>query len=92
MRIAHFTDLHITEAPSNIAWRDLLSKRLLGWLNLSVRRFDAFRDASEVTRALVRDLQEQQPDHVVSTGDLTGLSLRSEFEQAQEALGPLLEH
>lgn len=92
MRIAHFTDVHITEAPSSIAWRDLLSKRLLGWVNLSVRRFHDFHDAAEVARALVRDLEQLQPDHIVSTGDLTGLSLDSEFEKAKDALGPLLEH
>lgn len=92
MRIAHFTDLHITEKPSNIAWRDLLSKRFLGWVNLSVRRFHVFRDAAVVTRALVRDLEQLKPDHLVSTGDLTGMSLDSEFEKARDALGPLLEH
>ena len=92
LRIAHFTDLHITEEPSNIAWRDLLSKRFLGWVNLCVRRFHVFRDAAEVARALVRDLAQLKPDHLVSTGDLTGMSLDSEFEKARDALGPLLEN
>jgi 3',5'-cyclic AMP phosphodiesterase CpdA len=92
LRIAHFTDLHVTENPSKIAWRDLLSKRFLGWVNLSLRRFPVFRDAAEVTRALVRDLEQLKPDHLVSTGDLTGMSLHSEFETARDALGPLLDH
>lgn len=92
MRIAHFTDIHFTESPSRIAWRDLVSKRFLGWLNLAVfRRHDSFRDAAEVVAALVRDLEELKPDHIVCTGDLTGLSLCSEFAEARKALAPLLD-
>ena len=91
MRLAHFTDIHITAHPFRISWRDLFSKRFLGWLNLTLGRSSAFSDAGTVVEALVKDLQALKPDHVVSTGDLTGLSLPSEFEAAGKALAPLLE-
>lgn len=39
-----------------------------------------------VVRAAVRDIQEQDVDHVVVTGDLTNLSLKSEFDAATAIL------
>lgn len=92
LRLAHFSDIHVTESPDRIRWRDLLSKRVIGWVNLRFSgRSGALRGALQVTRALVRDLQELEPDHILTTGDHTGLSLPPEFEAAREALGPLLE-
>lgn len=92
IRIAHFTDIHFTEDPSRIAWKDLFSKRFLGWVNLALfRRHDAFRDAAAIVAAFVRDLEELKPDHIVSTGDLTGLALRAEFAAARKALAPILD-
>ncbi len=91
MRIAHFTDIHVTERPSRVSWSDLFSKRFLGWANLKLGgRYGHFRDAAEIAGALVKDLEGIRPDHVVSTGDLTGISLPSEFEAARLALQPLL--
>lgn len=91
VRLVHFTDLHFTADPSSLKWRDLLSKRFLGWLNLTIlgRRAD-FAGAPRITRAFVEDLAEVRPDHLVCTGDLTGLSLPEENEAAREALAPLL--
>lgn len=91
MLLAHFTDVHFTEAPLRVPWRSLLSKRFLGWLNLLLRRRGEFRDAPEVVRAFLEDLERVQPDHILSTGDLTGLALESEFEAARAALEPLLD-
>jgi 3',5'-cyclic AMP phosphodiesterase CpdA len=91
-RLAHFTDLHFTQAPRHYAWRDLLSKRCVGWANLALLgRYPLFRDAAEVTRACVADLARQRPDHVMITGDFTATSLPSEFDAARAALAPLLE-
>ena len=36
MRIAHFSDIHITADSSAIPWRAMLSKRIVGWLNLQL--------------------------------------------------------
>lgn len=91
IRIAHFTDLHVTEKPSRIPWRTLVSKRFLGWVNLAILgRHRVFADAPEIGRALVEDLESLRPDAIVSTGDLTGISLESEFTKAREILAPLL--
>src|SRR4029450_13583263 len=84
------TDLHVTEDPKRIAWRDLASKRFLGWANLAFGgRYDVFRDAASVAGASPKDVIELAPDHIVSTGDLSGLALASELESARRALGPL---
>jgi 3',5'-cyclic AMP phosphodiesterase CpdA len=91
VRIAHFTDIHITAPPFRISWKDLFSKRFLGWVNLTLGRSSAFSDAGTVVEALVRDLEALKPDHIVSTGDLTGLSLPAEFEAAGKALAPLFD-
>lgn len=90
LSLAHFTDIHVTESPGRIRWRDLLSKRVIGWANLRfLGRSAALRKAPGVTRALVRDLEQVAPDHILTTGDHTGLSLPSEFESARAALEPL---
>jgi 3',5'-cyclic AMP phosphodiesterase CpdA len=91
LRIAHFTDIHFTERPTRIPFRKLFSKRVLGLVNLALLgRYRSFADARRFAEALVRDLEEARPDHIISTGDLTGLSLPSEFESARAALAPLL--
>jgi len=92
IRIAHFTDLHITTNPSQIDWKSLLGKRAIGWSNLKFRRrFSSVQKASVVATALVRDIGELNPDHVVVTGDFTGLSLPSEYETAHKLLSPLFQ-
>ena len=91
MKIAHFSDIHITANSSAIPWRAMLSKRIVGWLNLQLlgRKGD-FREAASITSALVEDLRELQADHILFTGDLSGLALDSEFEEAHRLLEPLL--
>lgn len=93
VRLAHFTDPHVTERPERIPLKTLLSKRMIGWLNLRFcGRFSALAQAAHITRAAANDLQTLPPNHVVCTGDYTGLSLPSEFRHAQEALSPLRAH
>jgi len=92
VRIAHFSDLHVTADPRDIAWHELLSKRFVGWLNLKLSgRHAAMLDAVKIARAFVEDIQELSPDHVLFTGDVTGLSLPSEFECARATLETLVE-
>ena len=75
MRIAHFSDIHITADSSAIPWRAMLSKRIFGWLNLQLlgRKGD-FAEAAGITAALVDDLQKIEADHILFSGDLTGLA------------------
>jgi 3',5'-cyclic AMP phosphodiesterase CpdA len=75
-RLAHLSDLHIGPLPP-LAPRDLLSKRLLGYLSWRSRKQHIHR--IEVLAALERDLQASAADHVVITGDLVNLGLPAEF-------------
>ena len=91
-RLAHFSDIHLTAAPTRMPWRTLLSKHFVGWVNLRLLgRYPFLADAATVTRAFVRDIEEVAPDHVLFTGDATGLSLQIEFAEAREVLAPLIE-
>lgn len=78
-RLAHVSDLHIGPLPP-VTPRDLLSKRLLGYLSWRSRKQRIHR--IEVLAALERDLRTSPPDHVVITGDLVNLGLTAEFVQA----------
>ncbi|HHJ14643.1 MAG TPA: metallophosphoesterase [Gammaproteobacteria bacterium] len=87
LRLAHLSDPHLTSLDS-VRWRQLLSKRVLGYLSWRQNRRHEHR--SEVLDALVADLRRQHPDHVLVTGDLTHIGLPQEFRQARgwlEGLG-----
>lgn len=86
MLIAHASDLHIRWSPGGgPSLRDVLSKRLLGRLNLAVGR----RHPSVIVDALFADLAVEPPDHLILTGDFTNLALQSEFERAKAYLDRL---
>ena len=77
--LAHLSDLHVT--PIHIRrFASLSLKQSLGWLKWALQRSKQHRP--EVLNVLVADLQTQQPDHVVVTGDLTNLGLEEEFPAA----------
>src|SRR5690606_18459416 len=92
VRIAHFTDIHVTARPADIHWRSLLGKRVVGWANLRfLGRAAASADCGPGIEAFVAALLDANPHHVLFTGDLTGLSLPSEFERAHKLLSPILD-
>ena len=81
--LAHLSDPHL--AP--MQWprpRDLINKRMLGFVNWHFRR-RAFHRA-EVLDALITDMKQASPDHIAVTGDLVNISLEHEFTVAQEWL------
>ncbi|RLB65833.1 MAG: metallophosphoesterase [Deltaproteobacteria bacterium] len=83
MIIAHLSDLHLF-ALAELTARRLLNKRFTGWVNIKLRRGIAHqRWAVEAVASEVRKLDV---DHVVITGDVTGLALEREFEQVQSFL------
>lgn len=86
MRIAHISDLHALDLTGASPLR-FLSKRFFGWLNLLRKRRAAH--PTQLLDALCADLGTQPLDHVVVTGDLTNLSLPSEFRRARQALDSL---
>ena len=84
--LAHFSDPHLARVD-NIGTRDLLNKRLLGYLRWKIKRQGEHSD--ELLTILNKDLQRTKPDHIAITGDLTQLGLPLEFEIAQSWLQTL---
>jgi len=78
--LAHLSDPHIA-CVSQVKKRDLLNKRLLGYLRWRLLRKRAHRD--EILSVLQEDLKSTRPDHIAVTGDLTHLGLPAEFKKAQ---------
>jgi 3',5'-cyclic AMP phosphodiesterase CpdA len=74
--LAHLSDPHLPPLPA-ARFRDLASKRALGYLNWTRNRHKYHR--REVLDALVADIRAQQPDHIAVTGDLVNLALEAEF-------------
>jgi 3',5'-cyclic AMP phosphodiesterase CpdA len=81
--VAHISDPHIARVEK-IHGRDLLSKRLFGYLRWKLKR--RFEQSYELLTILHTDLQRSNPDHIVITGDLTHLSLPAEFEKSRNWL------
>ena len=79
-RIAHISDIHLGPLPS-VRLRDLMNKRLTGWLNWHLGRGSHFR--IDVLEDLLSDLAEQKVDHIICSGDLCNLGLPQEWPQAR---------
>jgi 3',5'-cyclic AMP phosphodiesterase CpdA len=84
--IAHFSDLHICDIK-NIRFKDLLNKRLYGYLSYKIHRGKKFN--STILHYLAEDLTNLSPDHIVITGDLTHLSLRADYDSILKLLTSL---
>ena len=84
--LAHLSDPHIS-AMENITARDLLSKRLFGYLRWKLHR--GAEHGAGVLTALHTDLLNTKPDHIAVTGDLTHLGLSAEYKKALQWLQSL---
>jgi 3',5'-cyclic AMP phosphodiesterase CpdA len=87
-RVAHLTDPHVGPLPRP-RLRELLNKRLTGFVNWRRNRKDAHDML--ILAALVADMHEQKPDHIACTGDLCNIGLPSEWRTSRvfmEGLGP----
>ena len=78
--LVHLSDPHIA-CVSPVKKRDLLNKRLFGYLRWRLFRKRAHQD--EILSILQEDLKSTRPDHIAVTGDLTHLGLPAEFKKAQ---------
>jgi 3',5'-cyclic AMP phosphodiesterase CpdA len=86
-RLAHLSDIHLGPLP-DVTYRDLASKRVVGYVNWQRNRRRHMHDA--VLETLIADLKASAPDHIAVTGDLVNLGLDSEVEMARlwlETLG-----
>ncbi len=87
MRIAHLSDVHVLDLQG-VRWTRFLNKRVTGLANLRTGRKDAH--PQRLLEAAVAELvADRSIDHVVITGDLTNLSMESEFARAKAILTPL---
>jgi len=86
LTFAQLSDPHLSSL-AGVRWRDLASKRLLGYL--SWRRNRRAEHRTEVLDTMQRDLQVTRPGHLVITGDLTHLGLPDEFRQVRRWLESL---
>ena len=77
--LAHISDIHLSPMHE-VGWRDLLGKRLTGYLNWKLRRHDELN--SESLASLVTHLQAQNADFTAVTGDLVNLALGEEVDRA----------
>ncbi|MEQ1938016.1 metallophosphoesterase [Mesorhizobium sp. CN5-321] len=88
LRLAHLSDIHLGPLP-DVSYRDLASKRVIGYVNWQRNRRRHMHDS--VLETLIADMKTSAPDHVAVTGDLVNLGLDSEIEMARlwlETLGP----
>lgn len=86
-RLAHISDVHLGPLPA-VTYRDLASKRVVGYVNWQRNRRRHMIDA--VTDALIADLRNSGPSHIAVTGDMVNLALDGEIELARlwlETLG-----
>lgn len=78
MRLAHVSDLHLLDLHG-VSYKRFLNRRMLGGLNLLLRRAREYRP--EILETLVDDLIKEEVDHVAISGDLSNLALEPEFER-----------
>lgn len=87
VRLAHFSDIHVSAAPLGWRFSDYFSKRLTSWMNHRVfGRARKFRRSDEVVQRLVEDLLTRKIDHVVFSGDATALGFDAEVRRAADLL------
>jgi 3',5'-cyclic AMP phosphodiesterase CpdA len=81
--LAHLSDIHLSPMP-RIRRRELMSKRMLGYVNWHRGRKYVHR--REILDLITSDIVDQQPDHIAVTGDLVNLGLPEEFLRAADWL------
>jgi 3',5'-cyclic AMP phosphodiesterase CpdA len=88
VKLAHFSDVHLTARPLGWTVRDVLGKRTTGWVNVNVLgRGVRFKHAPSVADALRNDLTSRGFDHLVFSGDATMLGFDAEMSMAANTLG-----
>jgi 3',5'-cyclic AMP phosphodiesterase CpdA len=82
-RLAHISDVHLGPLP-DVAYRDLVSKRITGYVNWHRNRRQFLHD--NVIDTIVADMKASAPDHIAVTGDLVNLALDIEIDMARQWL------
>jgi 3',5'-cyclic AMP phosphodiesterase CpdA len=90
MQILHFSDVHVQVdyrqiGYANLDWRRLLAQLEMDWMG----RARAYVQAPRVIDEIGGAARRTGADHLVLSGDLTGLAFDAEFAAAREALEPM---
>lgn len=86
LRFLHTSDIHLLDLRGVMPWR-YLGKRLTGRLNLAIRR--GHQHDGQLFDEMMTMISDLEVDRLVVTGDLTNLSLESEFRHCAGKLGAL---
>lgn len=88
LSFAHLSDPHLP-LTDGATIKQLMTKRLLGFQSWHRKRHLMHRP--EVLAAMLADIQQAAPDHIMISGDLVNIALPSEFAAARawlETVGP----
>ncbi|MGH7169752.1 MAG: metallophosphoesterase family protein [Gemmataceae bacterium] len=88
VRLAHFSDIHVTAPACSWRLRDCLNKRMSAWINLYLLgRGKHFRHTERILTALRTELKQRSFHHLVFSGDATAMGFEEEMRRAAEFLG-----
>lgn len=91
IRLLHFSDVHVQDPVWSMPMRELMSKRLVGAVNLWLRRERLFRAVPAKIDALDRFRKENAVDAVLCSGDFTALGTEGEHRAARAAMQRFLD-
>jgi 3',5'-cyclic AMP phosphodiesterase CpdA len=84
--LAHLSDPHMAY-PGGSRLTDFFNKRFFGYVKWRLKR--QAEHQQHVLDAMIQDVCDCHPDHVVVTGDLTHMGLPAEYDRAKEFLRDL---
>src|SRR5579871_1191197 len=88
VRLAHFSDIHVSAPECQWRLRDWFNKRMSTWLNLTVLgRARIFQHTDRILAALRPEFKERNFQHLVFSGDATAMGFEAEFRRAVGLLG-----
>jgi 3',5'-cyclic AMP phosphodiesterase CpdA len=88
VRLAHFSDIHVTAPVRSWRLRDWLNKRMAAWINLRVLgRGKNFRHTERILSALRDEVKQRGFHRLVFSGDATAMGFEEEIRSAAERLG-----
>jgi 3',5'-cyclic AMP phosphodiesterase CpdA len=88
VRLAHFSDVHVTAEACTWRRTDWFNKRMSAWVNLRLLgRGHRFRHSERILSTLVEDLRQRHYDRILFSGDATALGFEEEMARAASLLG-----